>query len=47
MVNGNQFGQIFLSDTHPKRIENILSKLQLDSSVFEVNNLEVSKRATS
>tara|TARA_Y100000739_G_C20592358_1_gene458565 strand:+ start:437 stop:1543 length:1107 start_codon:yes stop_codon:yes gene_type:complete len=44
MVNGNQFGQIFLSDTHPKRIEDILSRLQLESSVFEVSNLEVLKR---
>ncbi len=45
MVNGNQFGQIFLSDTHPKRIEDILSKLQLESSVFEVSNLEIQERA--
>ncbi len=44
MVNGNQFGQIFLSDTHPKRIEDILSRLQLESSVFEVSNLEVIQR---
>ena len=44
MVNGNHFGQIFLSDTHPKRIEDILSRLQLESSVFEVSNLEVIKR---
>ena len=41
MVNGNQFGQIFISDTHPKRIEDILSQLELESSVFEVNNKEV------
>jgi len=47
MVNGNQFGQIFLSDTHPKRIEDILSRLKLDSSVFEVNNLEVVERGES
>ena len=47
MVNGNQFGQIFLSDTHPKRIEDILSRLQLDSSVFEVDNLEVTERSAS
>jgi len=44
MVNGNQFGQIFLSDTHPRRIEDILSKLQLESSVFEVSNLEIQER---
>ncbi len=44
MVNGNHFGQIFLSDTHPKRIEDILSRLQLESSVFEVSNLEISQR---
>ncbi len=44
MVNGNHFGQIFLSDTHPKRIEDILSKLQLESSVFEISNLEISQR---
>lgn len=44
MVNGNQFGQIFLSDTHPKRIEEILSKLQTESSVFEVSNLEIQER---
>jgi len=44
MVNGNHFGQIFLSDTHPKRIEDILSRLKLESSVFEVSNLEIQKR---
>ena len=44
MVNGNHFGQIFLSDTHPKRIESIVSRLQLESSVFEVSNLEVVRR---
>ncbi len=44
MVNGNHFGQIFLSDTHPKRIQSILSRLQLESSVFEVSNLEIQKR---
>lgn len=44
MVNGNQFGQIFLSDTHPQRIEEILSKLNLDSAVFEVANQSVVKR---
>ncbi len=44
MVNGNHFGQIFLSDTHPKRIESILSRLQLESSVFEVSNLEIHRR---
>lgn len=46
MVNGNQFGQIFLSDTHPKRIEEILSKLQLESAVFEVDGLEVKHRSS-
>jgi DNA replication and repair protein RecF len=40
LVNSNQFGQIFLSDTHPQRIEQILTQLKLDSSVFEVNNQE-------
>lgn len=45
MVNGNQFGQIFISDTHPKRIEEILSQLELESSVFEVNNKEVVLRS--
>ena len=45
MVNGNQFGQIFISDTHPKRIQEILSQLELESSVFEVNNKEVVLRS--
>ena len=44
LVNSNQFGQIFLSDTHPQRIEQILTQLKLDSSVFEVNNQEASVR---
>ncbi len=44
LVNSNQFGQIFLSDTHPKRIEQILSQLKLESSVFEVNNQEAKIR---
>lgn len=45
LVNSNQFGQIFLSDTHPKRIEEILEKLQVESTVFEVVNQEVRARA--
>lgn len=44
MVNGNQFGQIFLSDTHPKRIEDILAQLNVTSSVFEVAGLSVHLR---
>ena len=44
LVNSNQFGQIFLSDTHPQRIEQILTQLKLDSSVFEVNNQEAKVR---
>ena len=44
LVNSNQFGQIFLSDTHPQRIEKILTQLKLDSSVFEVNNQEAKIR---
>jgi len=44
LVNSNQFGQIFLSDTHPKRIEEILTQLKLESSVFEVDNKEAKIR---
>lgn len=44
MVNSNQFGQIFLSDTHPERMRQILEKLSLDSSIYVVNNQEITIR---
>lgn len=45
LVNSNQFGQIFLSDTHAQRIEAILKKLEVESTVFEVVNQEVKARS--
>lgn len=44
MVNSNQFGQIFLSDTHPERMKQILEKLSLDSSIYLVDNQEITIR---
>ena len=37
LVNSNQFGQIFLSDTHPKRIEEILTQLKLERCSMKVH----------
>lgn len=45
MVNSNKFGQIFISDTHPDRIKEILSQLKLESSLFLVNNQEIKELA--
>lgn len=34
LVNEDRFGQIFISDTHPERTENIVRKINSDSKIF-------------
>ena len=37
LVNSDYFGQIFITDTHKDRIENLLSKLEVDSNLVELS----------
>jgi len=37
LVSENQFGQIFITDTHQLRLEKILSKLSADFRLFRIN----------
>lgn len=43
LVNSNDFGQIFLTDTDIERIKRVLPKVNMDYSVYEVNSSLVSK----
>lgn len=45
LVNSNQFGQIFITDTDKTRINRVLKKVQSDSSVFEVHGGEIKLEA--
>lgn len=36
LVNQDRFGQIFISDTHPERIVDILKKINSDTKIFEL-----------
>lgn len=37
LVNSDYFGQIFITDTHKDRIENLLSKLEVESNLVELS----------
>ncbi len=37
LVSENQFGQIFITDTHQSRLEKILSELSADYRLFRIN----------
>lgn len=41
LVSQEGFGQVFISDTHTQRLENILQKVSLHSRMFEVEKGEV------
>lgn len=43
MVNEEQFGQIFITDTHPQRMAEILNKIQAEQSLFLVETGTVVK----
>lgn len=36
LVNEDRFGQIFISDTHPERTEEIIKKINSDSKIFKL-----------
>ncbi|MDP3555921.1 MAG: DNA replication/repair protein RecF [Bacteroidota bacterium] len=36
MVSGDAFGQVFITDTHPERIEHLLNKKQIENKIFIV-----------
>ena len=37
-VNTNKFGQVFITDTHQQRCEDILSKTNISYSIFLIKN---------
>lgn len=39
LVNQEHFGQIFLSDTHPERTENVLKKINEEHRIFELKDM--------
>ncbi len=43
LVSGDEFGQIFISDTNSKHWQEILPKINQSSAIFEVTNGEVSE----
>ncbi len=43
LVNTNQFGQIFITDTHPERIEQLLKAVQGSHKMFEIEKGAVKK----
>ncbi len=41
LVKGNEFGQVFITDTHPDRMAGLFMKDGMSSKLFEVNNANV------
>lgn len=37
-VNEEQFGQVFITDTHPDRMEEVLGALHVSSSIYHISN---------
>lgn len=37
-VSGDSFGQVFITDTHLERIENLMNKKQIENKIFSVGN---------
>ena len=44
LVAGDNFGQIFITDTNRDHLDRILKKIEGDYKLFEVENGEVSER---
>ncbi len=38
MVSGDKFGQVFITDTHPDRMNDLLNKKQIEHKIFLVNS---------
>ena len=47
LVAGDNFGQIFITDTNRDHLDRILKKIEGDYKLFEVENGEVSERKES
>lgn len=45
LVSKETFGQIFITDTHPERLKNIFSSIDVPVKLFNVDNLKVSEVA--
>ena len=37
LVSGDQFGQVFITDTHPERMEQVLTAREIENKIFLVN----------
>ena len=38
LVSGEQFGQVFITDTHPKRIEEVFTTMHAEHIIYKVEN---------
>jgi hypothetical protein len=38
MVSSNKFGQVFITDTHPERIEQLLNIKKIENKIFIVSS---------
>ena len=43
LVSGNEFGQVFITDTHPERIKDLFSFNLIDKKIFLVENGNISE----
>ncbi len=41
MVSKNDFGQVFITDTHTERLEGIIEKLKINSRIFDIHSGEI------
>lgn len=41
LVGGANYGQVFITDTHPQRIEHLFQESQMPFKIFMVNNAEI------
>jgi DNA replication and repair protein RecF len=38
MVSGQKFGQVFITDTHPERMDKLLNQKQIEHKIFLIRN---------
>ena len=43
-VNEDHFGQIFITDTHPERMEEVLNGLSVSSTIFKIKRENIVER---
>ena len=43
LVSGNKFGQVFITDTHPDRMNDLLNKKQIEHRIFLIEETIIQK----